>query len=191
MNITNTSTTDNPAYTTLTAPVVAGSTTLPIHNPFGFTVGMEIVIGFGTPAVEFNTIKAFGTIDLETPVMNNHPAGTTVQAKKADMTTTTTVANPCAPTTTTTIVVAPCVPEVITTTKGPCDTVVKYDAKVGGLAAGTSLGMIGWGFAGFVGIAVAMFAMRRSSRRAPTMSRVVNTDLEYAMVDEDSLAPQE
>lgn len=123
--------------------------------------------------------------------MNNHPAGTIVQAKKADMTTTTTVANPCAPTTTTTIFVPPCVPEVITTTKGPCDVEVKYDAKVGGLAAGTSLGMIGWGFAGFVGIAVAMFAMRRSSRRAPTMSRVVNTDLEYAMVDEDSLAPQE
>merc|ERR1719387_823016 len=209
-NIPNTTTTPLPASTELTAPVLAGSTTLQVADTDGFTAGMEVVIGVGTPTQEFNTIKAIGTIDLQTPLMNNHPAGTTVTEKKPDETTTTTLApNPCVPTTTT--VGAPCVPEVITTTHGPCDTgpVITttaeakkkepfawwpwskdYDAKQGAVAVGNgaSLSMIiGWSFAGFVAVAAAMIAIRRQSenRRSGTLSRVMraeSSDLQYGML---------
>jgi len=186
----------------------AGETVLRAKAIKGFAVGQEVVIGPGTPGMEFNTIAGFGTIHLATPLQNNHPKRTVVTLKKADQTTTTTAppAGPCGPTTTTTAFIypcapvtttttlppAPCVPEVITTTKGPCDVEFKADAKYGALATGNgaTMGMAGWGVAGFVGVAVAMFAMRRSSRR-PAMSRVVNEDLEYAMVEVEPSEPAE
>jgi len=189
-NVTNT--TAGLPSTVSETPILPGAKVIDVVSTADFAVGMEIVIGEGTAAMEFNSITGFGTIHLATPVMNHHPKGTTITEKKADVTTTTTLApNPCIPTTTT--LPKPCVPEVITTTLGPCETAaeVKYDAKHGALAAGNSMGMIGWGFAGLVGVAVAMFALRRNSRRAPTMSRVMNADLEYAMVEASEEAPQE
>ena len=40
-------------------------------------IGDEILIGSGSKE-ETNTIAGFGSINLETPLLNNHPAGTKV-----------------------------------------------------------------------------------------------------------------
>jgi len=184
----------------MTLPVPAGSTVIPVADTEDFTVGMEIVIGLGTALEEFNSIVSFGTIHTATPLQHSHPAGTTVSQKKADATTTIAPAGPCGPTTTTTVFIYPCHPEVITTTRGPCDPVVKkYGAMQGALAAGNgaSLSMIiGWSFAGFVAVAVAMMAIRRQyDTRTGSLSRTMRAEgaeLEYGMLEtQDEEAPLE
>merc|ERR1719352_817408 len=136
-------TTEEPALTLMLAAAAAGDTVLQVVDIIGFTVGMDIVIDPGKPNMEFNTIKALGTIDLATPLVFPHPKGTVVAKKKADETTTTIPVNPCVPTTTT--LPKPCVPMKITTTKGPCDAipVKKYDAAQNQVQpVGNTLGMV-------------------------------------------------
>merc|ERR1719409_688884 len=106
--------------------MVAGATTVEVHNTKDFFEGMDVVIGAGTPEMEFNKIRKIGTIEFATPLKNHHPAGTKISQKQAQDTTTigkatTTVANPCGVVTTTEKNPCGVITTVVTTTeKNPC-----------------------------------------------------------------------
>jgi hypothetical protein len=70
--------------TTSTEPVVVGATVIKTASNDGFAVGDKIMIGRGTANSEVNSIVGFGSILLATPLTNNHPMGTTIEAITAE-----------------------------------------------------------------------------------------------------------
>lgn len=98
------STTPNLVSTEIAGSAEQGDTQIKTKSVAGFKLGMTIVIAPDTPRMEFNTVKAFGTIDLNSPLLFSHPAGTVVREKTSEDTTTS--SNPCIATTTMT---NPCV----------------------------------------------------------------------------------
>jgi len=136
-----------------------------------FQVGMDIVIGPGTPTMEFNKIRAFGTIELTTPLLNNHPKGTKVSKKTAADTTT--AQDPCAPKTT-------------TTKKDPCAAdappfLKKFETsnKIQSQSVATNrFGLFTFGFGGFVAVSLAMFAFVARFRHTQVSSETSAEELE-------------
>jgi len=73
------------ASTSMTEPVEAGATTLPVPDSIvGFKVGRQIVIDAGTPQEEVHEIAAFGSIVLAAPLKFAHPAGASIVMHKED-----------------------------------------------------------------------------------------------------------
>jgi len=65
------------ASTTLTTPVPAGSSKIDVPAPAGTEKGSVVVVGSGATA-EKRTVTGFGSILLDRPLQNTHPAGTTL-----------------------------------------------------------------------------------------------------------------
>jgi len=65
------------AKTTLSSPVAAGSTSLPVASTTGFALGDTIMISDGSLSEE-NTISGFGSIVLATALVNSYAAGAVV-----------------------------------------------------------------------------------------------------------------
>jgi GLEYA domain len=60
-----------------TQDITAGSSTINLVSYTGLTLGMTIVVGSGATA-ETRTIVGFGSVVLDRPLVNSHPAATTV-----------------------------------------------------------------------------------------------------------------
>jgi len=87
---------DVEVQTAITAPVPAGSLTLPVISHAGFLVGREIWIGVGTLLQEANEVSGFGSILLKRPLLHPHPPNTNITMPREGVT------MPLPPTTTTT-----------------------------------------------------------------------------------------
>merc|ERR1712232_1157202 len=62
---------------TMTSPVPANSTELPVSDVTGFIVGYNVTVAGGGKS-EVKIIAGFGSIVLTTPLVNAYPAGSTV-----------------------------------------------------------------------------------------------------------------
>jgi hypothetical protein len=71
--------------TALTTPVTKGSTTLVVGNAFDFKIGQQVIIDVGTPVEELNTIAAFGSLILQSPLKFDHDAGASVTNNGEDI----------------------------------------------------------------------------------------------------------
>ena len=68
-----------PAVTTaLSEGAAAGATVLMTVDETGFAAGDKILIGGGTLLAETNSILRFGSMILASPLVNSHPAGTSI-----------------------------------------------------------------------------------------------------------------
>lgn len=67
-----------PVATTLTLPVSAGDTTLPVVSNTGFKLGSQVKIDEGTDMEEMNIVLDFGSLILKWPLKYDHGPGATV-----------------------------------------------------------------------------------------------------------------
>lgn len=68
-----------PPTTTLSGPVLAGATLLPVNDTTGFTSGDSVVIDKGTNIEETGQIASISSIVLTEPLQYNHAAGASIE----------------------------------------------------------------------------------------------------------------